>query len=64
MNMSVENNMLRLLCQTISMRPISWLIDFPTPVDKSNLPVPEQQWRSKEGASGGTRPGAQALGAH
>jgi len=37
---------------------------FSPPFNKSNLPVPDQQWRSKEGLSGGTHPGSQALGAH
>jgi len=31
MNMSIENNMLPLICQTISMRPVPWFIDFLLP---------------------------------
>jgi len=31
MNMSIENNVLRFLCQTISVRPVPCFIDFPLP---------------------------------
>jgi len=31
MNMSIENNMLPLFCQTISVRPVPWFIDVPFP---------------------------------
>jgi len=34
MNMSIENNMLRLLCQTISVRSVQWFFDFFPPLDK------------------------------
>jgi len=33
MNMSIENNMLRLLCQTISVRPVKCFFGFPLPLN-------------------------------
>jgi len=35
MNMSIDNNMLRLLCQTISVRAVPWFIDFSLPSTSS-----------------------------
>jgi len=51
MNISIENNMLRLLCQTISVRPFPRFIDFFLSLVKFKVQsagaVAKQLWRNK-----------------